>query len=115
MVTWNEVDGELVHVESGHVFERGNLSRPAYKHMCLWLKDNFVPELSPSENWDKAEEAWDAMSPENQMYLWSMYTRELQQAEDTCTLLLSVLTKSRAVDYIKQKFEEAIRGVAKRL
>jgi phage gp36-like protein len=112
MMTWSEVDGDLIHVESGHVFERGDHSRAAYKHMCIWLKDNFEPELGVDENWARAEEVWNHLSPEHQMYVWSIYTRDQQQAEDTCTLLLSALSKSRATDHIKQKFEEAIRRVA---
>lgn len=112
---WNEVDGELVHTESGHVFERGDFSRPAYKHMCSWIKRNFDPKLGFQENWSKAEASWDGLTHEEQMFLWSMYTQEVQQAEDTCTMLLDVLKRSRAVEYVKKLFEEAIREVMKRL
>ena len=114
-MTWSEVDGEIVHQESGHVFERGDLSKGAYKHMCSWLKDNFEPELGFEENWSRAEKSWDDLSSEQQMYIWSMYTQEQQQAEDTCTILLNSLKKSIAVDYIKKRFEDAIRGVAQNI
>jgi hypothetical protein len=112
---WNEVDGELVHTESGYVFERGDLSRAAYKHMCSWIRKNFDTQLSLKENWGRAESSWDSLSHNEQMYLWSIHTQEVQQAEDTCTLLLDIVKKSRAVDYIKKMFENAVRGVVERV
>jgi hypothetical protein len=114
----DDLDGELCIVDENgnvtHVFERGDLSRAAYKHMYAWTKKNFDPKLEPRELWHKAEEAWDALTPEQQMLLWSMSVKEHQSAQDICTGLLATLSGYQGVMAVKQAFRDAIQSVVER-
>ena len=120
----DEIDGEL-HIldenyEIVHVFERskGNdshfLSRAAYKHMCGWVRTHWTPDADPEDAWVRAEQAWDALSPDEQMFLWSMSQQEDQNAQDLCTGLLATLTEYQGFESVKKAFREAIRGVLER-
>lgn len=96
-----------------HVFERdrGTLAPAAYKHMCAWAIANFAPKLSADELWVQAEKAWDALSPETQAHLFNMSNREEQCAEDIRLGLLATLAEYRGFQFIKDRFEDAIRSV----
>lgn len=104
------IDGELTLAE-GHVFERGHLSRAAYRFMTSWIEKNFDPELSPDENWDRAEEAWDDLSPELQAHLFILSNKEVQCGDDIRQGLLATLASYQGVRAIKELFETAIRCV----
>jgi hypothetical protein len=112
---FEEVDGELCAInennETSYVFERENLSRVAYKHMTGWIKTNFDSKLSFGENWSKAEEAWDALTPENKMLLWSLSNQEGQCAQDICTGLLATLSEYQGLSHVKKAFNGAIKKV----
>jgi lysine/ornithine N-monooxygenase len=110
-----EIDG-LLHIldenyEVIHVFERGNLSRAAYKHMCAWTQKHFDQNVDFDETWKRAEAAWDALTPEQQMLLWSLSVQEQQNAQDICTGLLATLSSYQGVEKVKRAFREAIQGV----
>ena len=110
-------DGEIIHV-----FERGTLSRAAYKHMCAWVQTNFeswvlrtqlgeAPKLSADELWVQAEKAWDALSPEHQMTIWSMTIQEEQNAKDISQGLLATLNGYQCLSTVKAAFSDAIKRV----
>jgi hypothetical protein len=131
----DEIDGELhildenhdiIHVwtrssqNSGPGAERARssdangevtLSRAAYKHMCGWVKTHWTPDSDPDDLWVRAEQAWDALTPEAQMYLWSMSHQEEQNAQDLCTALLAHLSEYRGLENVKKAFYGAIRSV----
>jgi hypothetical protein len=120
------MDGEL-HLldETGdviHVFERGNLSRAAYKHMCAWVITNFeswvrgtqlgeAPKLSADELWTEAEKAWDALTPEHQMTIWAMTIQEEQNAKDISQGLLATLNGYQCLSTVKAAFSDAIKRI----
>ena len=110
-----DVDNDLCIVnennEITYVFERGNLSRAAYKHMCAWTKTHWNPELDPETVWKKAEAAWDALTPDQQMLLWSLSIQEHQNAQDICTGLLATLAGYQGVENVKKAFHDAIKSV----
>ena len=94
-----------------YTFERGNLSRAAYRHMCAWIQSNFDKKLSPEENWTKAEAAWDNLSPELQGHLYIMSDKEVQNGDDIRQGLLATLASYQGFRAIKDLFETAIRCV----
>lgn len=109
------VDGELhIFDHEGnvtHVFERGDLSRAAYKHMTHWILKNFKKEKSFHENWEEAEASWDALSPETQGHLFIMSQCEERCADDIRTGLLATLAEYRGMQFIKDLFADAITCV----
>ncbi len=105
------IDGELILSETGHVFERGHLSRAAYHHMAAWIQRNFDTKLSPDENWERAEASWDDLSPETQAHLFIMSNREVQCGDDIRQGLLATLASYQGIRTIKELFESAIRCV----
>lgn len=104
-------DGELYLTDGDHTFERGNLSRAAYRHMCGWIQNKFNPKLSPEENWSNAEAAWDALTPEMQAHLYIMSDKEVQNGDDIRQGLLATLTSYQGARFIKDLFGSAIRCV----
>lgn len=104
------IDGELT-LPCGHVFERDHLSRAAYRHMCTWIQNNFNEELSPDENWARAEASWDSLSPETQAHLFILSDKEVQNGDDIRQGLLATLASYHGVRAIKDLFESAIRCV----
>jgi hypothetical protein len=122
-----EIDG-LLHIldenyETIHLFERETrssqnsdtdrplLSRAAYKHMCGWVKMHWTPESDPNEIWTRAEKSWDELTPEQQMYLWTLSHQEEQNAQDLCTALLAHLSEYRGLKNVKKAFQSAIQSV----
>jgi len=108
------IDGELCVVENEevtHVFERGNLSRSAYKHMCSWVQTNFSLKLNIHELWEKAQEAWDNLSEQNKMCIWSVCQQEKQNAQDIRDGLLANLKEYQGYSSVKNQFSEAIERV----
>lgn len=109
-----DLDGELCICDENEIvytFERGDLSRGAYKHMCGWVKKNFDQELEPTQLWRAAEAAWDDLTPEQQMLLWSLSVQEQQNAQDICTGLLATLYSYQGLTIVKQAFKESIEKV----
>lgn len=120
----NWIDDELVVIDSegfiSHVFERiPSISRPAYKHMAGWMEINFeswaqkaqlgeAPQLDPSELWRLAGEAWEALTPDHKMVIWSMCQQETQNARDICDGLLATLGSYQGVKSVKSAFQDAI-------
>jgi hypothetical protein len=104
-------NGELCLTDPEHTFERGNLSRAAYRHMCAWIQGNFDPKLSPEENWAMAQAAWDSLTPELQGHLHIMSSKEVQNGDDIRQGLLATLTSYQGAPFIKDLFESAIRCV----
>jgi len=111
----DEVDCELCILDENceiiHVFERGDLSRATYKHMCACVKEFWNENADPDEVWTRAEAAWDALTPEQQRLLWSMSVQEQQNAKDICTGLLATLMNYQGFSYVKKSFQVAIKGV----
>lgn len=109
------IEGELCIIndegDCTHVFERGDLSRAAYKHMTGWIQNNFVPELTPTEMWANADASWEAMSPERKMFLWGMTNQETQNASDICTGLLANLSAYQGLTVVKKAFQDALKKV----
>ena len=113
-----ELDSELCILDEDdnvlHSFERGHLSRAAYKHMCAWVQDNFDPKLEPSYLWEQAEAAWDALTPEQQLLIWSLSVKEHQNAQDICTGLLATLYSYQGLKTVKDAFRDALQAVVDR-
>ena len=111
----DEVDGELCILDENceiiHVFERGNLSRAAYKHMCACVKEFWDENTPPDVLWAKAEAVWDALTPEQQQLVWSLGVQEQQNAQDICTGLLATLMNYQGLSTVKKAFQVAIKGV----
>lgn len=103
------IDGELVM--NDHVFERGDLSRAAYKYMTQWVVDHWDESLTPDDHWIQAEAAWDALSPEIQAQLFILSNKEVQNAEDIRLGLLATLASYQGLKVIKQLFADAIKCV----
>ena len=99
-------DGEIIHV-----FERGTLSRAAYKHMCAWVITNFSLKLSADELWTEAEKAWDSLTPEHQMTIWAVTIQEEQNAKDISQGLLATLNGYQCLSDIKTAFSDAIKRI----
>jgi hypothetical protein len=104
------IDGKLT-LADGHVFERGDLSRAAYRFMTSWIERNFDPELSPDQNWARAEKAWAVLTPEVQANLILINNTEVQCGDNIRQGLLETLAYSQGFTTIKDLFETAIRGV----
>lgn len=102
------VDGELAIVT--HVFERDSLSHAAYNYMIAWVQKNTDPEDDPEVSWKRAEEAWDALSPELQATLWQITRQEKQNAEDIREGLLATLHGYQGFTKVKEAFADAIRS-----
>ena len=119
----DEVDCELCILDENceiiHVFERvradgeSALSRAAYKHMCACVKEFWNENADPAEVWTRAEAAWDSLTPEHQMLLWSLSVQEQQNAQDICTGLLATLMNYQGLSTVKKAFQVAIKGVLK--
>ena len=117
----DEIDGELHILDENlnivHVWTRERtdnesvLSRAAYKHMCAWVQAHWTPDADPDDLWVRAEQAWDSLTPTEQMYLWSMSHQEEQNAQDLCTALLAHLAEYRGLENVKRAFYGAIRSV----
>lgn len=110
------VDGELCLLDDHsreiiHVFERDNLSRAAYKHMCAWVITNFNSKLSADELWEQAEKVWDNMTPEHQMTIWAITIQEEQNAKDISQGLLATLNGYQCISSVKTVFSDAIKRV----
>lgn len=103
------IDGELVM--NDHVFERGDLSRAAYKYMTQWVVDHWDENLTPDDHWTQAEAAWDSLSPEIQAQLFILSNKEVQNAEDIRLGLLATLASYQGLKVIKQLFADAIKCV----
>jgi hypothetical protein len=102
----------LVHGEEIiHVFEREGLSRHAYKHMCTWTITNFNTKLSVDELWLKAREAWDSLSEQNKMCIWSICNQETQNAKDISQGLLANLSEYQGCKSVKDAYADAIKSV----
>ena len=111
----DEVDCELCILDENyeiiHVFERGDLSRGAYKHMCACVKQSWDASVPPDVLWSKAEAAWDALTPEQQMLIWSLSVQEKRKAQDICTGLLATLLNYQGLSSVKNAFQLAIKSV----
>jgi hypothetical protein len=94
-----------------HVFERGDLSRAAYQHMCSHVKLNFDSKLTPEENWAKAEAAWDSLTYNEQMHLWNLSFQDEKQVQSICENILVLIQGSR--ECIQSIFIRAIDKVMK--
>jgi len=111
------VDDELYLLQGTdviHVFSRGEtLSRAAYKHMCSWVQTNFKTKFkeNPEELWEEAEKAWDALTPDQQAYLWSISNRESQNAQDVSEGLLACLSEYQCLSSVRTAFIQAIKQV----
>lgn len=110
------IDGDLCLLNEDekitYVFERGDLSRAAYKHMTGWIQTNFNENLSPEENWAKADRAWESLTSEHKMLLWSMSVQESQNSRDICSGLLATLSSYQGMSSVKNAFRDAINAVA---
>jgi len=108
-------EGELtIFDEEGqikHVFERGDLSRAAYQHMCSHIKMNFDSKLTPGENWSKAEAAWDSLTYDQQIYLWNMSFQEEKEVQSICENILVLLQGAK--ESVRSVFIRAIDKVMK--
>jgi hypothetical protein len=98
------LDGE----EIIHVFERGTLSKASYKHMCAWTITNFRSKLNAEELWSNAKEAWDNLSEQNKVCVWSICEQETQNAKDISQGLLAKLAEYQGYKPVKDAFSEAI-------
>jgi hypothetical protein len=74
---------------------------------------HYDPSLKPEENWKKGEESWDALTPQQQWFLWSLSVQEQRQIEDVRTVLLQTLSRTQASEKIKTVFERALSQVRK--
>ena len=106
------IDGELCLVEGEeitHVFERGELDRPAYKHMCGWMQTNFDSKLKIDEQWEAAGKAWEDLSSSHKSLIWSMAQQETRNAQDICEGLLATLAQYQGTVSVKSSFISALR------
>jgi hypothetical protein len=94
-----------------HVFERPPLSKAAYKHMCDYAIANFNSKLKPEELWERAENSWNALTPETQGLLIALQAKEEQMVKDIRTGLLATLLDYQGIKSIKDRFAEAIRSI----
>ena len=81
------------------------------EHMTGWMASHYDPNVSPEENWKRGEKAWDALTPQQQWFLWSLSVQEQRQIEDVRTVLLQTLQKMQASEKIKSVFERALSQV----
>lgn len=97
-----------------HEFERGSLSRAAYKHMCAWVITNFNSKFKggdPEDLWRQAGEAWESLSLANQMVIWSIANYERQSATDISQGLLAHLSEYQGSALVKEEFLKALQRV----
>ena len=109
------VDGELTMFDRDgnvtHVFERGEHSKTFYKFVSKKVFESYLCELSPEENWQRAEAEWYELSPETQGHLMILNRKEEDCVEDIRLGLLATLAEYQGLNYVKELFEEAIKGV----
>jgi len=110
------VDGELHLFDSqgdvSHVFvKEESRSRASYQYMAKWIVENFDPKLGPDENWDRADKAWNNLSPELKGYLMILSDMEVQSTADIRQGLLATLSGYQGTPIIKALFEDAIKSV----
>lgn len=91
--------------------EKANLSRAAHRYMCSWTRRNFDVKLSQEENWERAEAAWNHLSPEMHGYLIILSDREVRHMDTIRQGLLATLASCQGTQTIKELFEKAICGV----
>jgi thiamine monophosphate kinase len=103
------IEDELVMAD--HVFERADYSRAAYRYMCSQIEEHHLPELTPEQNWQKAAEAWDNLTPEMQAQLIILSDKEVRNGRDIREGLLATLHGYQGFVHIKKLFEHAIRLV----
>ena len=80
-------------------------------HITSWMASHYDPSLSPEENWKKGEASWDALTPQQQWFLWSLSVQEQRQVEDVRTVLLQTLERAQVPDKIKHVFERCLSQV----
>jgi hypothetical protein len=109
------VDGELTMFdrdgEITHVFERGTLPKTFYNFVSKKVFEKYFFEISPTENWKRAEAEWHELTPEVQGHLMILNRKEDDCVEDIRLGLLATLAEYQGMNYIKELFEEAIKGV----
>jgi hypothetical protein len=111
------IDAELCTVDQTtgnieYVFERGTTPRAEYTYITCWIQANFDPKFTPEELWKRGKGAWGALSPENQMALWSLSIQEEQNAQDICAGLLATLADYQGLTVVKNAFREAIKSIS---
>lgn len=92
-----------------HVFERGDEGRAVYNYMTRWIEKNWSGDFSGM--WERAKEAWDQVSTENKMYLWSIETKNEQNFKDIKEGLLATLHGYQGGAEVKNMFEEALKDL----
>ena len=105
------IDGELCIIDGDeiiHVFERENISRSSYKHMTGWIQEHY-DESEPNDLWERAQKAWDNLSVEHKMIIWSLTQQEKQNAEDISMGLLATLGEYQGLASVKSVFKECIK------
>ena len=75
------------------------------------ITQKYFSEISPEENWQRAEAEWDALTPEMQAHLWSLSHQEEQCCEDIRQGLLATLHEYRGFRFVKELFADAIKCV----
>lgn len=109
------IEDELVILDPegnvSYVFERADHCRAAYKYMCSRIEEKHLPELTPEQNWQKANESWDRLTPETQAHLMILSDKEVQNGRDIREGLLATLHGYQGFVPIKKLFEHAIRCV----
>jgi hypothetical protein len=109
------VDGELTMFdrdgEVTHVFERGDHSKTFYKFVSKKVFEKYFCEISPEENWKRAEAEWHDLTPEVQGHLMILNRKEAECAEDIRLGLLATLAEYQGLKNIKEIFENAISEV----
>jgi Rad3-related DNA helicase len=76
------------------------------EYMSLWIEQH--KDIENVE--EKAQEAWDALSPEIQALMITIRERERQQNQDIHDGLLATLHDYQGAKNIKKAFEKAIRS-----
>jgi len=99
-------DGEVIHV-----FERGDSSKTFYNFVSKKVFEKYFCEISPEENWKRAEAEWHDLTPEVQGHLMILNRKEAECAEDIRLGLLATLAEYQGLKNIKEIFAEAIKGV----
>jgi hypothetical protein len=76
--------------------------------MTGWVQSNFDPKLDPFELWQRAGKAWEALTPDHKIAIWSMCQEDTQSARDICEGLLATLDSYQGTKSVKNAFREAI-------
>jgi hypothetical protein len=111
-LTWIDRELSVINDADGtvcHVFEKGSWSRTAYKYMTTWITKNWTGDFLGI--WEKAENVWQNVSPQNQMALWSIDTQFEQNFEDIREGLLATLKEYQGSQDVKGIFEEALKSL----